>query len=392
MDQLLRHPILIASIAAVAGIVVGWIVHYFTYRGRHSHWEDEWQRKIVTAEEECQTRRDEAQTKSASLALLRSQHDKASQELKVLREQSEAGGALDQLKGEIETLQFQLAQATSRHKRSDDSLNDLMEKTDALLVERNTLQQKFDEQYDEVERLRKDRNDWQQKAEHSRSDLSDRNHTLAATEDRLDKISEQLAMRETEVAAREKTLDQLQSDYEQVCRELETHKAHLSESQQLVDQITMANSDEKEVNQLKSNFERYRTALAEREQQLADACEQIDLLSEKLEQLTPPPPKPPPPAPQGLLDHPPGDADDLKRIKGIGAGLEKRLNQQGIYHFGQIAGFSDQDLEWLDSQLGAFRGRAVRDHWVAQATKFQTQRPSQPAVGVSNASPGASAQ
>jgi NADH-quinone oxidoreductase subunit E len=62
-----------------------------------------------------------------------------------------------------------------------------------------------------------------------------------------------------------------------------------------------------------------------------------------------------------------GGADDLKKIKGIGPKVEAMLNDLGIYHYDQIAAFSDAELAWVDENLKGFRGRASRDGWVAQA-------------------------
>ncbi|EAR52814.1 NADH:ubiquinone oxidoreductase 41 kD complex I subunit [Oceanicola granulosus HTCC2516] len=76
----------------------------------------------------------------------------------------------------------------------------------------------------------------------------------------------------------------------------------------------------------------------------------------------------------GEADRPPlleaprgGQADDLKRIRGIGPKLERVLNEMGIYHFDQIAGWGPRELAWVDDNLQGFRGRASRDRWVEQA-------------------------
>ena len=61
-----------------------------------------------------------------------------------------------------------------------------------------------------------------------------------------------------------------------------------------------------------------------------------------------------------------GGADDLKRINGIGPKIEERLNELGIYHFAQIAGWGQSEMAWVDSRL-TFRGRILRDDWVGQA-------------------------
>ncbi|EPX80461.1 NADH-ubiquinone oxidoreductase chain E [Salipiger mucosus] len=62
-----------------------------------------------------------------------------------------------------------------------------------------------------------------------------------------------------------------------------------------------------------------------------------------------------------------GSADDLKQIKGVGPRLEELLHELGIYHFDQIAGWSADEVAWMDSNLKGFRGRVSRDDWVGQA-------------------------
>jgi predicted flap endonuclease-1-like 5' DNA nuclease len=62
-----------------------------------------------------------------------------------------------------------------------------------------------------------------------------------------------------------------------------------------------------------------------------------------------------------------GKADDLKEIEGIGPAMEKLCNEMGFYHFDQIAGWSDADVVWVDANMKNFKGRIVRDRWVAQA-------------------------
>jgi predicted flap endonuclease-1-like 5' DNA nuclease len=61
-----------------------------------------------------------------------------------------------------------------------------------------------------------------------------------------------------------------------------------------------------------------------------------------------------------------GKADDLKRIRGIGPRNAGRLHQLGIWHFSQIAAWTDDNVRWVGSYL-AFSGRIYREDWVAQA-------------------------
>ncbi len=62
-----------------------------------------------------------------------------------------------------------------------------------------------------------------------------------------------------------------------------------------------------------------------------------------------------------------GQADDLKKIKGVGPGLEKLLNEMGVFHFDQMAGWSAGEVAWVDDNMLRFKGRATRDGWVEQA-------------------------
>ncbi|WP_413987649.1 NADH-quinone oxidoreductase subunit NuoE [Labrys okinawensis] len=67
-----------------------------------------------------------------------------------------------------------------------------------------------------------------------------------------------------------------------------------------------------------------------------------------------------------------GGPDDLKLIYGVGPKLEEVLHNMGVYHFDQIAVWNSDNLAWVDQNLGAFKGRAVRDGWVEQAKKLAT--------------------
>ena len=62
-----------------------------------------------------------------------------------------------------------------------------------------------------------------------------------------------------------------------------------------------------------------------------------------------------------------GQPDDLKRIKGIGPKLEMLCNELGFYHFDQIAGWTEDEVAWVDENLKGFKGRVSRDNWVEQA-------------------------
>jgi NADH-quinone oxidoreductase subunit E len=71
--------------------------------------------------------------------------------------------------------------------------------------------------------------------------------------------------------------------------------------------------------------------------------------------------------PSGLDAARNGQADDLKRIKGVGPKLEQLLNSLGFFHFDQIAAWTASEIAWVDENLQGFKGRVTRDNWVAQA-------------------------
>lgn len=62
-----------------------------------------------------------------------------------------------------------------------------------------------------------------------------------------------------------------------------------------------------------------------------------------------------------------GKADDLKVIVGVGPKLEKLLNDLGVWHFDQIAGWKAKDIAFVDDKMEGFKGRITRDEWVKQA-------------------------
>src|SRR5882757_2557696 len=61
--------------------------------------------------------------------------------------------------------------------------------------------------------------------------------------------------------------------------------------------------------------------------------------------------------------------DDLKRIRGIGPRNAGRLHELGIWHFAQVAAWTDENVKWVGSYL-ASSGRIQRDNWVAQAREL----------------------
>jgi predicted flap endonuclease-1-like 5' DNA nuclease len=72
-------------------------------------------------------------------------------------------------------------------------------------------------------------------------------------------------------------------------------------------------------------------------------------------------------AAQGSSDaHSDGAMDDLKRIRGIGVLIEKKLNSMGVARYEQIAKWTSTDIDRVSHVLD-FKGRIERENWVEQA-------------------------
>jgi predicted flap endonuclease-1-like 5' DNA nuclease/cell division protein FtsB len=75
-----------------------------------------------------------------------------------------------------------------------------------------------------------------------------------------------------------------------------------------------------------------------------------------------------------FLDAPRGQPDDLRMLKGVGDRFAAKLNEIGVFHYRQIAGWSPEDARIADQRLDTFRGRIERDQLVEQAKLLASGR------------------
>ena len=73
-----------------------------------------------------------------------------------------------------------------------------------------------------------------------------------------------------------------------------------------------------------------------------------------------------PTRPKGLPGARNGKPDNLQMISGVGPKLEKTLHGLGFFHFDQIAGWTSDQVGWVDEHL-RYKGRIERDAWIDQA-------------------------
>lgn len=64
-----------------------------------------------------------------------------------------------------------------------------------------------------------------------------------------------------------------------------------------------------------------------------------------------------------------GKKDKLTDIKGIGQKVEEKLNAAGIYHFEQIANWSEANMLWLEAHT-LFASRAKKELWIEESKSF----------------------
>ncbi len=61
-----------------------------------------------------------------------------------------------------------------------------------------------------------------------------------------------------------------------------------------------------------------------------------------------------------------GVKDDLKKIQGIGINVENALFDIGVFHYSQIADWTNENIEWVENYLEN-EGRVRRENWIFQA-------------------------
>jgi NADH-quinone oxidoreductase subunit E len=76
-----------------------------------------------------------------------------------------------------------------------------------------------------------------------------------------------------------------------------------------------------------------------------------------------------------------GKADDLELIWGVGPKLREMLNAMGVWHFDQIASWTEKEIAWVDARLEGFKGRIQRDDWIEQAKKLASGWRPENAIG-----------
>jgi predicted flap endonuclease-1-like 5' DNA nuclease len=67
---------------------------------------------------------------------------------------------------------------------------------------------------------------------------------------------------------------------------------------------------------------------------------------------------------------PAGGPDDLTAIAGLGPAMARKLNQEGIVSYAQLAALTDAQIARLEHQVIKAAGRFKRDDWIGQAKRL----------------------
>jgi predicted flap endonuclease-1-like 5' DNA nuclease len=70
-----------------------------------------------------------------------------------------------------------------------------------------------------------------------------------------------------------------------------------------------------------------------------------------------------------------GAPDDLTLIEGVSPLQQTTLYSLGVFHFDQIAGWTDEQVAWIDQYL-RLQGRIEEEEWVEQAAELAREGPS----------------
>ncbi len=179
--------------------------------------------------------------------------------------------------------------------------------------------------------------------------------TLLGNAARIKELQSQLANTSNEseriqqLEYRIQSLSAVEREFEGVRKTLTNRTQLLTESQE---QITRLKMDAERHNQTKNQLEVQLRDLNSTRQSLAAKLEAAERLAHKLPRQ---------------FSAAPLHKDDIKHVYGVGPALEKLLNELGVYHFRQMATWSEADIDFFDSQLHEFHGRIRRENWVRSA-------------------------
>lgn len=235
----------------------------------------------------------------------------------------------------IDTLERELADAVRAGQTAQNAQREAAKQSEAMAAERDALRRKADEATAEARRL----------TEQAARDERDR----AALRERAEQREIGMTAARDEAGRSAKALSDAQEELRVVRAQLAAMEAGMTERN-------------RELDALRGRRDRDATTLAERDRRIAE----LEKAAEKAARDRP----------SWLLDEapPPGERDDLKKIRGVGPVLEKTMNRLGIWRYAQLARLGPADVRWLAEHINTFPDRITRDRWVEQAGRLHREK------------------
>jgi predicted flap endonuclease-1-like 5' DNA nuclease len=339
MTYLLMEMLFFLAVAAALGILVGWLFTMRRWQQRLEQLEEGWAAKQQLVEH--QTERLNAQFAKAS------------------RERDQASSAYHDMAKELADLRLELTRAqrdlAGFESRSESLSGELQERRN----QENELQRALDDASREKERQQSEAQRLTGLVEEQEQQLQDRQ----VLEERLDLYQRQLGELDE---LREKLQSLTEAKREQEARaqsDIAQNEQRLSALRDELEELGRQNAAQRDALETSARSEQ------ELRVELSRLTKEISTLrtSRAAAGAQGSQPEAQPVAAAADSEH-----DDLKRIKGIGPGLEKLLNQHGVSRFSDIAGWQAKDIAWFSSRLN-FKGRIERDDWVGQARLLMAQ-------------------
>ena len=380
-------------VAAVVGIIIGWLIRSRISSRILNQMGDQWQNRFDLAIRQNDQLSAEISSLKASLEMQHAVVQKHTQaaakcrtEIDSLREKASAlsknlfvlGEERDELKEKmsrslslVNAAKQQITEQQAEFVKASDFYKGQLE---SAIEQRPALERKIDDAKLENESLRN-------LLMSAKAEYESVSNLLASSQSRLENMDsiEQKAMSlEADNADLRQAAALAKREAEALQRDVAEMDALKAQNQDLARRVESMESSRK---QYESDAHRYRSQYEESEKEsdtlrfkLGDIEKNlVDMQRKDNEALDANPQLDAAPPPFGL-DAPEGEPDDLMKIVGVGKVFEATLHSLGIYHFRQIAAFGPTEIARINTELKEFKGRIEHDDWIGQAKELHFKK------------------
>lgn len=301
----------VAGIALLVGAIAGWFYGRASWKRRFDDAALDWQGRLNVRDRELGARKVRAAQTEDELVALRAQVKTLEQEADNLRESlkqahaeyASAKKSVLSNSDQMNALERNLAESHAALTRKDQELHEILERAEDAESEVRQLE----------------------------GQIHETNIRLAETEGELTRMSGRLR----EFAGVQKVLD---SQRERMQKQEEEHRAEINEREGQIGLLCQRVQELEMLEPLRDSMEQRELRIRELEEKLAQYSRTQDAMR-----------------------------DDLKRIRGVGAKMEQRLNELGYRRYADLASLSQEAMQELGGKLKLPKKVG---QWVAQAQKL----------------------